>query len=136
MSSKAVVDAVAARLAAHWTFCPVLVDGSDVESPANGDPYVMVQFPFAREEQITIGAPGHNVFRENGGIRIVLSWRTGQKLDQALDWIDQLRAIFRGAQFDGVNCYAPSPSSLDNAQHTGSRVLLSSAVPYYFDIFA
>ena len=138
MASKAVVDAVKARLAANFTRCVVLVDNVDTRGPVDGSPYLDVQFPLANENQITAGTPGRNVFREEGAIRLVLSIRLGDPLDNALAWIDELRALFRGVQFAGVTTFAPSPSVQDNAAYVagGTRVLLSTAVPYHFDLFA
>ena len=137
MASKTVIDAVKARLAADWTLCEVIVDNVTAQGPADGSTYLALQFPVANEQQITIGAPGHNVFREEGAFRLVLSVRTGDPLDLALDWLDQLRAIFRGKQFAGVTTYAPSPSVQGDSEYAGgTRVLLSSAVPYHADLFA
>lgn len=138
MASKTVVDAVKARLAANFTAVPLLVDNVDSAGPDDGSPYLELQFPVANEQQITVGAPGRNVFREEGAFRLVLSVRTGDPLDQALTWIDQLRALFRGKQFAGVTTYAPSPAVQDDRAFVagGTRVLLSTAVPYYADLFA
>lgn len=137
MASKAVIDAVMARLAANWTLCPIVTDNVDTRPPASGATYLEVQFPLANEEQITIGAPGSNLFRERGVIRLVLAIRTGDPLDEALGWLDRLRSLFRGKQFSGVTTYAPSPSVQDNSEYADStRVLLSSAVPYHADLFA
>jgi hypothetical protein len=136
MAGKVVVDAATARLKANWTLSAIVDDDTTGQGPADGAPYVTLEFPVANEEQITIGAPGANVFRESGVIRIKLVSPTGQGLSQPTDWIDQLRAIFRGKQFSGVTTYAPSPGVLDNSNYIGGKFVLSSAVPYYFDLFA
>jgi hypothetical protein len=136
MAGKAVEDAVAARLAASWTATAIVEDDTTGQGPADGSPYVTIEYPVAREDQITIGAPGNNVFRESGAFRIKLVSPTGQGLDQALAWIDQLRAIFRGKQFSGVTTYAPSPGAVDNSNYVAGKFIVSSAVPYQFDLFA
>src|ERR1700736_428413 len=119
MAGKVVVDAVAARLAANWTTTPIVDDDAGGQAPWDGSPYVTVEYPVALENQITVGAPGNNVFRESGAFRIKLVCQTGTGLSQPLLWIDQLRAIFRGKQFSGVTTYAPSPGIVDNSNYVG-----------------
>lgn len=136
MAGKVVVDAVAARLAANWTICTIIDDNTSGQGTGDGSPYVTIEYPVAVENQISYGAPGNNVFRESGAFRIVLSCPTGSGLPQPLDWIDQLRAIFRGKQFSGVTTYAPSPAAIDNSNYVGGRFLISFSTPYYADIFA
>ena len=94
-----------------------------------------MEYPVAREEH-TIGAPGNNVFRESGAIRLVMSFQTGGGLTEPLSLMDQLRALFRGKHFDGVTTFAPSPAIVDPTNYQGGRFKMSSAVPYYLDLFA
>ncbi|MDB5618466.1 phage tail terminator-like protein [Tardiphaga sp.] len=136
MAGKKVVDAVAARLAANWTLCAIIDDDTSGQGTGDGKPYVTIEYPVSAENQITVGAPGNNVFRESGAFRIVLSFSTGSGLSQPLDWIDQLRALFRGKQFDGVTTWAPSPAAVDNSNYVGGRFLISFSTPYFADIFA
>lgn len=136
MAGKMVVDAVAARLSANWTATAIVLDDTADQGPGDGSPYITVQYPTSQENQITIGAPGSNVFRETGVLRIVLSSSTGTGIDQPLIWIDQLRAIFRGKQFSGVTTFAPSPGVENNSNYVAGRFVMSFAVPYQFDLFA
>ena len=136
MAGKVVVDAVTARLKANWTLCAIVDDDTTGQGTGDGSPYVTLEFPVAIENQITIGAPGNNVFRESGAFRIKLISPTGSGLSQPTDWLDQLRALFRGKQFSGVTTYAPSPSAIDNSNYLAGKFVLSSAVPYYLDFLA
>ncbi|XUM25116.1 phage tail terminator-like protein (plasmid) [Bradyrhizobium oligotrophicum S58] len=136
MASAALMTAVAARLAGNWTLCAVVEDDTTGLGPGDGAPYVTLEYPVAREEQITIGAPGNNVFRETGAFRLVLVSPTGQGLAQPIAWMDQLRAIFRGKHFSGVTTYAPSPGATDTSNYSAGRYVVSSSVPYYIDLFA
>lgn len=77
MASLIVMDAVAARLAANWTLCAIVDDDTTGQGPADGAPYLTVEYPVAREDQIAVGSPGANVFREIGVIRLVLVQQTG-----------------------------------------------------------
>jgi hypothetical protein len=136
MAGKVVVDAVSARLAANWTATAIVDDDTTGQGTGDGSPYVTIEYPVSVENQITIGAPGNNVFRESGAFRIKLISPTGTGLSQPLAWIDQLRAIFRGKQFSGVTTYAPSPGVVDNSNYVGGKFIISSSCPYYVDLFA
>jgi hypothetical protein len=137
MARQTVIDAVTARLKANFSACAILEQDTTAQGPADGSTYLVLQFPVAYEEQITIGAPGHNVWRESGAFRLVISVRTGDPLAPANTWLDQARALFRGQQFSGVTTFAPSPGVQGDPQFIGgTRVELSSAVPYQSDFIA
>lgn len=136
MAGKVVVDAVAALLVANWTATAIVDDDTTGQGTGDGSPYVTVEYPVSVENQITIGSPGNNVFRESGAFRIVLISQTGTGISQPLAWIDQLRAIFRGKQFGGVTTYAPSPGVVDNSNYVAGKFVISCSVPYYCDLFA
>ncbi|MFG1184370.1 phage tail terminator-like protein [Xanthobacter aminoxidans] len=140
MASFAVMAAVNARLDAVWSRTlvryPNAADAADgIQVPADKSPFLAVQYPLADEEQITVGAPGHNVFREEGVIRFVLQIPRGAGVEEYSGWLDELRAAFRGKQFGGVTTYAASPATLDDRNEDGGYWALSCAVPYKFDLF-
>lgn len=134
MASRTVKDAVEARLAANWTNCPIQGINLEGETPADASPFLMVQYPVSEEQQITIGAPGNNVWREEGALRFILSIARGTGVDQGLTWIEELRSLFRGKQFSHVSTWAPSAAVLDDTNDAGNYWRLTFAVPYYFDI--
>lgn len=137
MARQSVIDAVKARLAANFSACSVLDQDTAGSAPADGSVYLVLQFPVANERQITIGAPGHNVWREEGAFRLLISVRTGDPLDGANTMLDLARALFRGKQFAGVTTYAPSPAVQADPEFAGgTRVELSSSVPYQSDFIA
>lgn len=136
MASKQVVDAVAARLAASFSSCPVIEQNSTADGPADGGPFVLVQYPVAQSEQRSIGAPGANVWREMGAIRFVIHTPRGSGLAPALTIAGELAALFRGARFDGVRTYAPTSPTTDDENDQASMFLASLSVPYDFDIHA
>lgn len=133
MPSKAVADAVEARLAALWTRCPVFDINEEPTGPEDGPPFLEVQYPVANRGQITIGAPGSNVFREEGAIRFVLRTERGQGRDAALAWADELALIFQAKQFGGVTTWAASPPTLDGRNYSDNYFTVTFAVPYYAD---
>ncbi|MFG1349093.1 phage tail terminator-like protein [Xanthobacter autotrophicus] len=130
------MSAVQARLDAFWTRTAILYPNADAQVPAVTAPVLVVQYPVASEDQITIGAPSSNIFREEGAIRLVLQIPRGAGLDPYAGWLDELRGHFRGKQFAGVTTYAASPPVLDDRNDAGKYWSLSCAVPYQFDIFA
>lgn len=136
MAGKVVIDAVSARLAANWTLTAIVDDDTSGQGTGDGSPYVTIEYPVSVENQITVGSPGHNVFRESGAFRLKLVSQTGLGLSYATTLIDQLRAIFRGKQFDGVTTYAPSPAAVDNSNYVAGKFIVSSSVPYFSDLFA
>ncbi len=135
MASAAVTAAVKARLATEWTRTPIFHPNEQPQVPADGTPFLSVQYPLAMEEQMSIGAPGNNVWREEGAIRFVLAIPRGAGIDDYSGWIDELRASFRGKIFSGVHTFEASPAVLDDRNEDGKYWALSCAVTYHFDIF-
>jgi len=135
MASASVVAAVEARLAANWANCTVLELNGPGDTPTDGSAFLTVQYPVANEQHIGLGQVGQRVFRESGGIRFVLSIPRGDGLTQGLGWADDLRNLFRAAQFGGVNCIAASPPFLNDSNDDGQYFKLSVVVEYYADVF-
>jgi hypothetical protein len=136
MARKAVIDAVEARLAANWTLCPVIGVNTTAQTPADGSAFLTVQYPVANEEQASIGAPGSNIFREEGGIRFVLNVERGAGLSTGLQWADALASLFRGAVFSGVRVTGLSSPAIDDRNDDGLFFQLSLVVLYEHDITA
>jgi uncharacterized protein DUF4128 len=135
MASAALITAVNKRLNDNWSGTAVVEDDTTRQGPPDGSAYVTVEYPVSRENQITIGTPGANVFRESGVIRLLMSFPTGTGTLHVTTLMDQLRALFRSRQFDGVTTFAPSPPAIDPTSYQGGRFKVSSAVPYFVDLF-
>ncbi len=129
------VDAVEAFIAT-WSRATEITANTMGDPPADGSAWYVVQYPVATELHIGMASVGNRSFREMGTIRIVLSIPRGQGQAQGLGWLDELRALFRAAQFGGVTCFAPSPPINNDANDQGAYWVLSSSIPYYFDLFA
>jgi hypothetical protein len=134
MPAAAVDLAVNARLAAGWSTTTINLYNIDGDTPPDGSPFVQVDYPVVNEEQITIGAPGNNVFREDGAIRVRLAYPRGSGIREAYQWVDTLRGLLRAAQFSGVNTWAAGGPALDDSADNGNYVILSFIVPYYYDL--
>jgi hypothetical protein len=138
MAQQAVMIAVAARLGSPWSSAdgstvPVFDPNTTGETPADGSPFVTIQYPVALSEQKSIGAPGSNVWRETGAIRFVVSVARAGGVSQGGRWCDEIAILFRGRQFASVNTWAPTSPVLDDSNAIGNYWLLTFAVPYYFD---
>jgi hypothetical protein len=140
MAAKAVVDAVEARLGATWTstdgsVIPVFGINTGGETPSDGSPFLRVQYPAADENQITVGTPGTHVFREDGRIELVLSIARGLGVAQGMAWADELRTLFRGRKFSGINTWGVTSPVLDSSNDAGNYWTLTFGASYYTDIF-
>jgi hypothetical protein len=133
MASKAVVDAIKARLE-DWDDLPVVHPNETEESPADGSEYVRVDYPVAQSHQASIGAPGENLWREEGVFRLVIYAERGKDLDGAFSIAADLSALFRGVDFDGVETFAPSPPATNDESDNGNYYVLAVAVPYRYDL--
>lgn len=134
MASEAVVNAVETRLAANWNKCPIVGVMHKDERPDESASFLAVQYPVANEDQISVGSPGANVWREEGAFRLVLSMNRDEEKVTMLQWADELRALYRGKHFDGVETFAPSPPAIDDRNDEGTFYILSIAVPYQYDL--
>lgn len=114
MASKAVIDAVEARLAANWTRTPV-VSLNRGQEPQDGTAFLRATYVDPRERQFTLGDPGNNVWKEEGTIRLVLEAKNGIGAEQAATWCDELAVLFRGQYFAGVQCFEAVSPPFDNA---------------------
>jgi hypothetical protein len=134
MAHHSVVQAVEARLAAGFTACPIFVENDASETPADGSAFGVLQFPYSRSEQASIGDPGGNWYREEGGFRIVLAVERGAGTLIGRQWLEEVASLFRGKSFDGVRTYAPGSASTDDNSEDGVFFRLSIAIPYDFHI--
>lgn len=134
MADKAVVDTIESFLELNWAATPIIGTNTAGTAPSDGSPFLRVEYPFARSEQVTIGAPGQNLFREEGAFRIVIMVTRGSGDAQALTWASTIAALFRGKLIGAVETFAPTvfPGGLEgNGNFAGAAVV----VPYTFDLF-
>lgn len=129
MAHLSVVEAVERRLKAGFTECPVFVENEITTTPKDAEAWIVVDFPWCRSTWITA-----DEFEEEGGFRILLAvpMRAGTHKGRA--WLDQIATLFRGQQFDGVQCYAPQSASTDDGSERAAYYRLSLTVPYEFII--
>lgn len=136
MASKAVQDAIEARLQtwSNLSSCP-LADFNEVGTSPRAA-FLQIEYPFSEEERIPITAPPA-LYRETGGIRFVLNIRIGTPLDNARTWVDELRDIFRDKDdFTGVpdlQTEEASPALFDKDNRRGAFWQVPFVVLYHYD---
>lgn len=134
MASPAVVAAFEAALAADWSETPIIAENaSDGDAPADGSAFLFVHYPYASRDQISVGAPGTNVFREEGAARLVLNVARGSGLDQGHQWAQQLVELFIGRDLGGVIVRAIDGPATDDRNESGNYYRLAIAIAYEHD---
>lgn len=132
MARKAAIDLVEARLAA-WTRAPVVGVNLQGETPEDGSPFLVVQYPVVTGARTTHG----RTWRETGTIRFVLNGSRGAGVADATVWADELADLYRGwkkrAPAGTLECQAPTSPLLNDDNEQGMYFRLSVVVPYTFD---
>ncbi len=131
-------DAMRGRLTT-LTPLPVYWQNENNILPATATPFAFALFTaFGQNIASYGGGRGANRWRTDGDLEIFVFVPVGNGLPQALDYAEQMAAIFRGQRFDGVSCdsaavdpHAAVPSSLPDA--SGNYYAASAVVSFYFD---
>lgn len=135
MAHRLVEAAVRARLTEGFTAADVYVEGL-YDTPKDQRAFVVLQFPFNENQHRTIGAPGGAWYWEDGGFRIVLNVKrkggTLNGIPAGRLWADEIATLFRGAEFEGIRCLAPSSPISDDSNDEGGYFVLAFVVPYQF----
>jgi hypothetical protein len=126
MAKKAITDAVAARLAANWTTTSILKINEDMGTPADGSPWIRLQFPVSNDIQTILGRG----YRASGAFRIVVATRVGEGLTDSMTYCEQIATIFRNQKFDGVQCLTPT---IGEGIDDGSYFIATVIVPFRYE---
>jgi hypothetical protein len=140
VASLAVMTAVESLIAASWPHTPIKALNYVGTVPDDGSAFLTVTYPVATETLISVGAPGANIYREEGAFRVALAIPIGHGVNAAAaPWaqrIDTLRAALRGKLFGGGAgvTWEASPPIVNDENDSGAYFELSFAVPYRFDV--
>lgn len=132
MVARAVVEAIEGKLAADWTETPIVGVLTPDAKPLGNVPFILVQYPITNSEQASIGAPGDNWWRDEGVFSLLVHQKKS-RVELALQQADELAAMFRGKDIDGVRCWAPSGAAFDDGNDQALYYVVSVAVPYWYD---
>jgi hypothetical protein len=126
MAKKAVTEAVAARLAANWTTTAILQLNVDMEPPADGSPWVRLQFPVSNDIQTVLGRG----YRATGAFRIVVATGIAEGISDSMTYCEQIATIFRNQRFDGVECLTPT---IGEGIDDGNYFIATVIVPFRYE---
>ena len=136
MAQGAVISAVEGRLGGALPGAladmPVVGVLTPSSRPAGAGAFLLVQYPVTNAQQLTIGAPGDNWWRDEGVFTVAVH-QPKAKFALALAQADEIAALFRGQQFNGVACWAPQSARFDDENDRGLYTVASVAVPYWYD---
>lgn len=140
MASYAVIDAFTTMVQSAWPHTPIKVLNESGKVPSDNSAFLTVTFPVASEDQASIGAPGANIYREEGAAHVCLAIPIGVGINPPdAPWaqrIDALRAALRGKIFaNGAGeTFQASPPSVNEQSDKGAYFEMSFAVPYRYDV--
>lgn len=134
MASKTVEDAVDAALAAwaaaHSPVVTVLTENTQAEAPADGSPFLIVQYPVANTRRLPIK---RGLYVEEGGFRIVINVQRGRGTAAMRTMGSELGALFRDVDLtNGVQCLVPTEPFTDEQSDQGNFFRGSLVVPYRY----
>jgi hypothetical protein len=134
MAHRLVEAAFRARLAAGFSGCQIYPKGKTA-APSNGAAFLVLQFPHSTSMQASVGDPGNNRYREEGGARFVLNVKSNSApaIAQGDQWCEEIAELFRGKRFDGVLTFAPGSPTFDDESDNAGYFTMSFAVPYLFN---
>jgi hypothetical protein len=140
MASYVVIDAFTSMIGAAWPHTPIKDLNDSGKAPHDNSPFLIVTFPVAKEEQASVGAPGANIYREEGAAHVCLAIPIGMGINPPLSpgakRIEALRAALRGRTFaEGAGVtWEASPPFVNEQSDRGAYFEMSFAVPYRYDL--
>ncbi len=130
MARQAVINAVEGRLKEEWSASPINGMVHKDERLDESASFLTVQYPVANTTRLSVG---DRLYREEGGIRLVLQMNRQEDPVLMMKWADDLADLFRDQTFDGVRCLQPTSPFIDDSNDEGNFYALSIVVPYTHD---
>ena len=134
MPRSAVVEAVDAVLDAGWSHTEVVPFNTSYEAPVDGDgnpePFLLVQYPISDTRHLTLGRIGPS--EELGTVLFRLHTARGVGIATALEWADELAALFHRRNIPPIRYGDASSPRLDDDADLGNYLQTSIVVNYSF----
>lgn len=102
--------------------------------------FVALQYSRAPEEQITIGCPEKNIYREEGVIflHVAFPYSEDGEWENALTLAESARTFFRARRFNSIRCYEVDPPELGEGasiiSNMGNWSGAVIAIDYEYDV--
>ena len=133
MAHPNVIAAAQARLESYWQGKegrPVILEpNKDGDAPEDGAPWVRLQFPAGAETRPIIN---RRLYREEGGLRVVIGVEIGEGLEKASAWAEAMKDLFRDRKFSGVRTFAPGDFYVGDANDEGNYFVTAFVAPYAY----
>lgn len=136
MADPTASAAIRALVIANWAHCDIREINAESDVPEDGSAFAELQFPFATERMMSVGAPGSNLFREEGGARFILYVPRGEGLGSWPMRLKTLRAALRShVSDDGALRIYEAPPETDASANDHAYRMLSFVFPYEYDFY-
>ena len=129
MAHPDVIAAVTTRLASSWNKSIILDANVEGDAPSDGSPYLKLQFPASDKGRPIVN---RRLYREEGGVRIVIAVEIGAGLAKASAWGEELATLFRDRRFGGVRTFVPGDIYVGDKNDQGNFFVTALVIPYAF----
>lgn len=126
------------RLKTLWSAIPrtepVFVENEDRGESVTSAGFLVLEVLFGEAFQASIGAGnGANLFRHPGILYVHIVSPSDAGPGEALERADLVAGIFRGQQFGGVTCRAPSISKAETGKIEGNWFVVTVSCGFHYD---
>lgn len=129
-------NALRNRLEANWNTTPIGWVNEGFDWPNPPVPFIFADVMSLAASQITIGAPGNNLFREQGALNITVFVPLNSGQDLARQYATTLATFFRAKDFNGVVCRSPRISHGRVDDVNGNWFRIDVFCPFHYDLYA
>lgn len=128
---KAVWDTLHSTTSTDSTYAPYVFENKKLPEPTPQVPWARVTMRQLDSNQHTLGGPGRRQFQRDAAVWVQLFRPLGEGMASLAGLVDDVRAVFEGAAFDGVD-----PAGSPRMQTIGQDgnwylVLVICPVTYY-----
>lgn len=136
MTTYAPYDALRRRLETNWTTTPIGWVSENFKPPNPPVAFIMADVISMPTNQITIGAPGNNLFREVGALSIAVYYPANKGTDVPRQYATTLASLFRAVDFEGVSCKSPTIQRGQMDDTEGIWYRIDVFCPFHYDLYA
>lgn len=133
MASKVVEDAIEDYLAANWANSSIFTENQQNQTPEDGSPFIILQFPAASTVRPIINSQH---YQEDGSFRVVINVARGQGVTTMRDWGEELAELFREKDIPEhpstpvVHTGVPDEPFTDDQSDSGNYFTGAMVVPF------
>jgi hypothetical protein len=129
MASAAVEELVESYLRDNWSGAPIFVENTEGETPSDGSPFLLLQYPMANTERVTLSDP---CYSETGTVHISINVARGDGTATIRQFGAEIAALLRDKKLGQLTYGVPSEPFTDDTSDEGMYFRGSMYVPYVF----